>query len=118
MIYHITTLKQWQTALEEGVYAPETFATDGFVHCSTDKQVLDVATRLYSHEKEILLLMIDEKLTAPEIVYENLEGGKEKYPHIYGNLNLEAVVNSAFMHKDQHGKFIFPTFTSNSVRTW
>ena len=68
MIYHITTLKQWQTALEEGVYAPETFATDGFVHCSTDKQVLDVATRLYSHEKEILLLMIDEKMTKLFIV--------------------------------------------------
>lgn len=51
MIYHITTLKQWQTALEEGVYAPETFATDGFVHCSTDKQVLDVAT-LFTHMKK------------------------------------------------------------------
>ena len=113
MIYHITTQKRWRLALDEGVYSPENLTSDGFIHCSTEKQVLEVANRLFHQETDLLLLMIDERLTVPEVVYENLEGGEEKYPHIYGELNLEAVVKTASMHKDRQGNFVFPTFSLN-----
>ena len=113
MIYHITTQKRWRSALDEGVYSSENLTTDGFIHCSTEKQVLEVANRLFHQEPDLLLLKIDERLSVPEVVYENLEGGDEKYPHIYGELNLEAVVKTASLQKDQQGNFVFPTFSSN-----
>jgi uncharacterized protein (DUF952 family) len=42
----------------------------------------------------VVLLSIDEsKLTSP-IREENTEGGTELYPHIYGPLNVSAVVSA------------------------
>jgi uncharacterized protein (DUF952 family) len=39
MIFHITPQSAWERAEQEGVYSSETLATEGFMHCSTLKQV-------------------------------------------------------------------------------
>jgi uncharacterized protein (DUF952 family) len=51
-----------------------------------------------------LLCIEEEKLTAP-VRYENLEGGKELFPHIYGPLNLEAVAQALAFSPGAEGKF-------------
>ena len=94
MIYHITHQVDWSSALDAGEYTADSLASQGFIHCSTREQVLPVAERYYAGQVGLVLLCIDEgKLTAP-VRYENLEGGEEQFPHIYGPLNLEAVVQA------------------------
>ena len=94
MIYHITYQVDWSSALDAGVYTADSLASQGFIHCSTREQVLPVAERYYAGQTGLVLLCIEEeKLTAP-VRYENLEGGEERFPHIYGPLNLEAVVQA------------------------
>ena len=94
MIYHITHQVDWSSALDAGEYNANSLASQGFIHCSTREQVLPVAQRYYAGQAGLVLLCIEEeKLTAP-VRYENLEGGKELFPHIYGPLNLEAVVQA------------------------
>ncbi len=39
-----------------------------------------------------MLVLIDEKSVEAEIKYENFYDSGEKHPHIYGELNLDAVV--------------------------
>jgi len=42
--------------------------------------------------------------TAP-IIFENLEGGKEQFPHIYGQLNTNSVVGLIDLMTDDAGVF-------------
>jgi len=85
-IYHITEKKTWQDALLKGVYIPNDFAKDGFIHCDTHQVI-------------------------SPLVFENLEGGDENYPHIYGALSLSAIVGYLPLSKDRNSCFFFPNFS-------
>jgi uncharacterized protein (DUF952 family) len=91
-LYHITDNKQWSGTLSTGSYIPEDYSIDGFIHCSTASQVVNVAKRFYADRKDLIFLTIDSTLVFSPIVFENLEGGLELFPHIYGTLNIESVV--------------------------
>lgn len=108
MLYHITDEHSWTSALTAGAYTPDNFHADGFIHCSTAAQVLTVAKRFYAGRCDLVLLMIDADRVAPEIVFENLEGGTELFPHIYGRLNIEAVVKVSAFSPDAAGEFHLP----------
>ena len=90
-IFHITTEDGWETARSAGVYRGDALQSEGFIHASTSAQVIEVANRLFNGRRDLLLLRIDADRVAAEIRVENLEGGDEQYPHIYGPLNLDAV---------------------------
>ena len=38
MIFHIATEFAWETARRAGVYAGDSLASEGFIHCSTAEQ--------------------------------------------------------------------------------
>ncbi len=93
MIYHVTTEQEWQKALQEGSYAASSLATEGFIHTSKEGQVQGVLERYYQNKTNLLLLHIDElKLTSP-LKFDFALSINEEFPHIYGRLNLEAVIN-------------------------
>lgn len=99
MIYHVVYKTAWQEALNRGFYAAASLATEGFIHASRIEQVAGVLERYYPRDenlmqqKTLLLLHIDElKLTAP-LKIEMAHSVGETFPHIYGQLNLDAVVN-------------------------
>ena len=93
MIYHIVSDINWQTAVRQGYYEAASLLTEGFIHTSKKEQVAAVLERYYQQQTGLLLLHIDEtKLTAP-LKYEWAPSVNEDFPHIYGRLNMEAVVN-------------------------
>lgn len=90
-ILHICLPEDWQAAIVEGQYQPNSLNDVGFIHCSTPAQILHVANTFYHTDHELLLLWIKtSKLNTP-LKWEVAEG--EVFPHIYGGLNLEAVVD-------------------------
>ena len=92
MIYHIVSEEIWQNALQQGFYEADSLTKEGFIHTSMAKQVAGVLERYYTGQSNLLLLHIDEeKLTAP-LKYELAPSVNEEFPHIYGRLNVEAVV--------------------------
>ncbi len=92
MIYHVVTDANWQKALLQGFYEAESLAKEGFIHTSKAEQVAGVLERYYQNQSNLFLLHIDEiKLTAP-LKYELASSVNEEFPHIYGRLNLDAVV--------------------------
>ena len=92
MIYHIVTEEIWQNALQQGFYEADSLTKEGFIHTSMATQVAGVLERYYTGQSNLLLLHIDEeKLTAP-LKYELAPSVNEEFPHIYGRLNVEAVV--------------------------
>ena len=117
-IYHITPRTDWESAQQKGEYRAESLAIEGFIHCSTAEQVVPVANAFYSAQKGLILLAIDpEKLTsplkweppahpAPESAPASLRG---EFPHIYGALNLDAVIEIREFEQDENGEFSFPS---------
>jgi uncharacterized protein (DUF952 family) len=92
IIFHITEREVWDSAQSLGAYQPEMFAADGFIHCSKREQVIQVANARFRGQTGLVILSIDTDGVIPRIVFENLEGGEQLFPHIYGELNTDAVV--------------------------
>ena len=93
LIYHITSAEEWHLAQSKGEYEPRQFAEEGFIHCSHAHQLEVVVQRFFQGQKNLVVLEIDSDAVECEVIEENLEGGAELYPHIYGKLPLTAVVN-------------------------
>lgn len=94
MIFHLTTYPAWQKAQVEGVYSTPSLLTEGFIHFSTQAQLIATANRYYPGRFDLWVLTIQEaNLTAP-LVYEDSTGRGEQFPHLYGSLNLAAVVTA------------------------
>lgn len=92
MIYHVVSEKEWQRAQEQGWYAAPSLFTEGFIHCSKKEQVAGVLERYYKNISGLLLLHIDESLLQATLQYDLSPSINEEFPHLYGKLNLDAVV--------------------------
>src|SRR4051812_38508865 len=94
-ILHITPRARWEQAVAEGGYRGDTLETEGFIHCSTPKQLPWVAESFYEGRTGLVVLRIEPgKLTSP-LKWESPPNSGEKFPHVYGPLNLDAVVGIA-----------------------
>ena len=124
IILHLTPRAQWETAQTVGFQTAESLQTQGFIHCSTAAQVVKVANKHYrSQNAALVLLCIDtDKLTSsykfePPI---NPKTGEyeptadEKYPHIYGTINLDSVVQVVDFPANPDGLFSLPEAIKNS----
>jgi uncharacterized protein (DUF952 family) len=95
MLFHICTDEEWQEARVAGVYGAEAMQRDGFVHCSDPGTVHLPANRLYNARTDLVLLQIDPARLS---VLAKWEPGIDEdpsgpwFPHIYGEINLDAVV--------------------------
>ena len=90
-IYHITTAEAWRAAREASVYRAESLDTEGFIHCSTEQQVADTATRYFPGATDLVVLCVDVSLLHGEVRYEDTSGHGQLFPHIYGPIDLVAV---------------------------
>ena len=107
VILHITPREQWDRARAAGEYRADTVATEGFMHSSTPGQAVAVADRLFRGRTDLVLLVIDPAKVRAEIRYEGAAGG-EAYPHIYGPLNVDAVVRALPFPPGPNGRFTLP----------
>ena len=107
-LFHITTRAELDAALPAGHYRPQAFAREGFIHCSRGPQVAATADRIFRGRHGLVLLEIDPAMLTCRVIVENLEGGEELYPHIYGALPLAAVVAVHDLPVDSAGRFTLP----------
>jgi uncharacterized protein (DUF952 family) len=112
MIFHITPQLSWEQAKRIGVYHSDTLATEGFIHCSTPKQVARAAMTFFKGQKDLVLLCIDPAKVQAEIRYESAAG--DNYPHIYGSLNLDAVCDVLDLPANADGSFHIPVLPGPS----
>ncbi|KAM3114259.1 DUF952 domain-containing protein [Phormidesmis sp. 146-33] len=107
LIFHITSQDQWQQAQQQGFYRCDSLETEGFIHCSELQQVVWVANRFYRSELSLVLLCIEIDKVQSEIKYELVEEDKW-FPHLYGVLNLDAIVEVVNFVPGSDGLFELP----------
>jgi uncharacterized protein (DUF952 family) len=98
LILHLAFVGEWEAARAAGSYRISTRGKsldDGatFIHCSRPDQVAMVANSFYADVTEPLcLLVIDTGLLVSALCDEDLDAIGISFPHLYGPLNLDAVV--------------------------
>lgn len=107
-VYHILPQAAWDLAQQKGNYAPSSIQTEGFIHCSMFTQVIGSANLFFKGQSDLLLLQIAADQLQATLVYENTMGGNELFPHLYGTLNLGAVIHVYTMETDNNGLFVLP----------
>jgi uncharacterized protein (DUF952 family) len=98
-IYHLATDDAWRAAVGTGTYTVSTLGLDlaevGFVHCSQAEQVAGVHERFYRDVADPLrLLTIDTDLLTSPWRLDPVEGQALPFPHVYGPINVDAVVSA------------------------
>lgn len=98
MILHITSKQEWASAQQSGVYTAPSLESEGFIHCSTDRQVLHVANAFYRGRTDLVLLKLAEDRIKSQVRWEAPAGPpaegiskSDAFPHVYGPINLDAV---------------------------
>lgn len=93
LIYHITTNEEWNQAKQRGEYEAASLKEEGFIHCSEDRQVGDVLKRYFSGKTQLVKLTIDTTKLSSQLIYDWSNAIEDTFPHIYGPINLDAVVS-------------------------
>ncbi|WP_052666097.1 DUF952 domain-containing protein [Nitriliruptor alkaliphilus] len=89
-ILHLATEADWAAA--DIAYTPSGLAEDGFVHCSAPHQIATVAEARFAGRTDLVLLTIDPNLLTAPVVWEDLAGEGEDFPHVYGPIERAAVL--------------------------
>jgi uncharacterized protein (DUF952 family) len=116
MIFHITSHAAWIEAQAKGEYTAPSLAAEGFIHCSTLSEVLPVANAYFAGQAGLVLLIIEPALLSSDLKWEPPSGGTpppgvpegEMFPHVYGPINLNAVVRVIELETDSTGAFTLP----------
>jgi uncharacterized protein (DUF952 family) len=105
-IYHLVPIDDWESQSADQPYAPTDFEREGFIHCTQgDEQLAIVANRYYRNDQRAWdVLVIDADALTSELKYEPGADGV-LYPHIYGPLNRDAVIEVLPMPRDPGGVF-------------
>jgi uncharacterized protein (DUF952 family) len=76
-----------------GRYVAAGYEGDGFIHLSTPEQVVRVANARFAGVGDLVLLCVaPDRLSAPLRYEVGDPGSTELFPHLYGPLNADAVV--------------------------
>lgn len=116
-IYHITTRDAALEARFTGEYRPESLAREGFIHFSQRRQVLDVANAFYHGQADLVILVVEPSRLKAELRYEaplhpansdSLPSDSSLFPHLYGPLNMDAIIETVDFPPGENGLFSLP----------
>ena len=96
-IFHLALASDWSAAQETGDYRISTLGCtleqEGFIHASRADQWRSTKQRFYADvPDQLVLLEIDPARLTSELRVDEVPEVDDSFPHIYGPLNLDAVV--------------------------
>lgn len=107
-VFHIAEPDDWAEAVSAGAYAVSTRGASlvevGYLHASRRHQVAGVLAALYADVTgDLLLLVIETDRLTARWQLDDVPGSAEPFPHIYGPLNIDAVVDTLPLTRGQAG---------------
>ena len=108
ILFHIARRMDWQQAQASGSYRPESLASEGFIHCSTPAQLVATANRFFRGQTDLVLLAIARGRVTAEVRDDFVTVENQTFPHIWGPLNLDAVVRARPFAPNADGNYELP----------
>ena len=93
IIYHVATASEWNAAKQQGFYEASSLKEEGFIHCSQEHQVTAVLERYFAGKTGLVKLVIDTDKLTSRFVFDWSPSTKDTFPHVYGPINGEAVID-------------------------
>ena len=95
ILRHIAEPSDWDVARRSGHYRARSLDTEGFIHCSTEEQLVPVAQAFFAGRVDLGVLDVEtERLDVP-LRWEPPVGtppAPGPFPHVYGPIPVSAVV--------------------------
>ncbi|MGH2557517.1 MAG: DUF952 domain-containing protein [Thermomicrobiales bacterium] len=103
--FHMTPREVWNAQAAGPHYQPEAYEADGYIHCTdVEGNLPRVANDFYSGDaREQIVLVIDVRRIEAVVKYEDPEC---MFPHIYGPLNVDAVMARRSMEREPGGAYL------------
>jgi uncharacterized protein (DUF952 family) len=114
-IYHFISQSDLAKFLSPTDFSLPSLESEGFIHCSTLEQVVDVANFLAPYDEEMQLLEIDTTKVKPEVRFEDAMQDGRLFPHIYGPLNRDAIVAIHHLEWDGEDGYRLPADLRNDL---
>jgi uncharacterized protein (DUF952 family) len=100
LIFKITPAEEWKAAEMAGVYHGSAHdKADGFLHFSTASQLQETLRLYYANAGAIVIAAVSVSALGGALKYEYSESRKENFPHLYGSLQMTAVLSTLFTHR-------------------
>jgi uncharacterized protein (DUF952 family) len=108
MIYHMCPAETWEAAVRAGGYrGTDDDLRDGFIHFSTASQVEETARKHFFGQIGLFLVAVDADRLGDALRWERSRND-ELFPHLYGELDLGAVVSVLSMRTRSDGSHDMP----------
>lgn len=112
-VFHIAVREDWERALATGSYRVSTLGKvlddEGFIHLSFAHQVKPVADAAYTGRRDLVLLELDPDRLDNPIRVEAVADSPERFPHLYGAINPDAVITAHPLLAGPDGHFDPPS---------
>jgi uncharacterized protein (DUF952 family) len=107
-IYKICPAALWREAERVGAFhGSPADRRDGFIHFSMAAQVAETVEKHFSGERDLVLVAVDAGRLGDRLRWEPSRGGA-LFPHLYGELPLEAVHRVEALPLGPDGRHVFP----------
>lgn len=106
-IYHLAEPGDWAASTDE--YRTASLDEEGYIHCSNADQLAGVARRHFLFQNDLILLTIDPAPLGDSLIYEDLYDLGEPFPHIYGPLPTNVVLETGpYLEHLEEGMWLEP----------
>lgn len=106
MILHCMKKSIWEERKNKEYWGQRELDTEGFLHCSTIEHFWRIVWLFEEEQDEFVIVCIDEEKLESEVRYEDGDNCGRAYPHIYGLVNISAVVDTLSFLRDESGKYV------------
>ena len=104
-IYKIFLQIEWNEMLANRCFSGSVDdKRDGFIHLSTSIQLAETLSKHFRDKDSIVVAEVDAEKNSELLKYELSRGGN-KFPHLYGNLELSSIINYWTLSPDDKGAY-------------
>lgn len=105
-IFHLVPDEEWQATSGAEAYSPPSLSKEGFIHFSEQRQLLRSAEKYFKGRDDLLIICVDASKLQAELRFDPVE--QDRFPHLYGPLNFDAVEAVVAFARGADGKFLLP----------
>lgn len=106
-VYKIMSESEWAAARASGFVAPAPIDTeDGYIHLSTEEQVLETACLHFAGRSDLVAIGFDAAALGAALKWEASRGGA-LFPHLYAELPAAVATEARRLTPGPGGAFLF-----------
>lgn len=106
MLYHLVSQRGFQSQPPDQPYEADSLASQGFIHLTAEPAAVSwVANAFYRDVPDLVALCVDEDRLSSPLRYDETPDGV--FPHLYGPLNRDAIVDIRPLTRDDRGQYEF-----------